>query len=38
MKKKKILLSAYACEPNEGSEPGVGWNWAIELKKLRHKI
>ena len=38
MKKKKILLSAYACEPNEGSEPGVGWNWAIELKKLGNKI
>jgi glycosyltransferase involved in cell wall biosynthesis len=22
----KILLSAYACEPGKGSEPGVGWN------------
>ena len=29
----KILLSAYACEPNKGSEPGVGWNWAIEYAK-----
>lgn len=28
-----ILLSAYACEPNKGSEPGVGWSWAIELAK-----
>lgn len=28
-----ILLSAYACEPNKGSEPGVGWNWAIEIAK-----
>lgn len=28
-----ILISAYACEPNKGSEPGVGWNWAIELSK-----
>jgi glycosyltransferase involved in cell wall biosynthesis len=27
----KILLSAYACEPNKGSEPGVGWNWARAL-------
>ena len=27
----KILLSAYACEPNKGSEPGVGWNWALAL-------
>ena len=25
---KKILLSAYACEPNKGSEPGVGWEWS----------
>ncbi|MEO1395133.1 MAG: glycosyltransferase family 4 protein [Cyanobacteria bacterium J06634_5] len=22
----KILISAYACRPNVGSEPGVGWN------------
>jgi glycosyltransferase involved in cell wall biosynthesis len=22
----RILLSAYACEPGKGSEPGVGWN------------
>ncbi len=34
----KILLSAYACEPNRGSEPGVGWNWAIELAKLGHDV
>ncbi len=24
----RILVSAYACEPDKGSEPGVGWNWA----------
>lgn len=30
----KVLLIAYACEPNKGSEPGVGWNWAINLAKL----
>lgn len=29
----KILLSAFACAPNTGSEPGVGWRWAIELAK-----
>jgi glycosyltransferase involved in cell wall biosynthesis len=23
----KILLSAYACRPNGGSEPGAGWAW-----------
>jgi glycosyltransferase involved in cell wall biosynthesis len=27
----KILLSAYACEPGKGSEPGVGWHWVQEL-------
>lgn len=27
----RILLSAYACEPERGSEPGVGWNWAVQL-------
>lgn len=34
----KILLSAYACEPNRGSEPGVGWNWAIELARMGHEV
>lgn len=24
--KKNILFSCYACEPQKGSEPGVGWN------------
>ncbi len=33
---KKILLTAYACEPNKGSEPGVGWNWAVHLSKYVH--
>lgn len=27
----KILLSAYACEPGKGSEPGVGWNFARHM-------
>jgi glycosyltransferase involved in cell wall biosynthesis len=27
----KILLSAYACEPDKGSEPEVGWQWATGL-------
>jgi len=34
----KILLSAYACEPDKGSEPGVGWHWAIELVRLGHEV
>ena len=24
-----VLISAYACDPFEGSEPGVGWNWVL---------
>lgn len=27
----RLLLSAYACRPNAGSEPGYGWNWATHL-------
>lgn len=37
-KKFKVLLSAYACEPNKGSEPGIGWNWAIEIAKRGHNV
>ena len=33
----KILLSAYACEPNRGTEPGVGWNMAVALAQ-HHQI
>lgn len=29
----RILLIAYACEPNSGSEPGVGWHWSNELAR-----
>lgn len=29
----KILLSAYACEPHKGSEPGVGWSFACEISQ-----
>jgi glycosyltransferase involved in cell wall biosynthesis len=29
----KILVSAFAFAPNVGSEPGVGWRWAIEFSK-----
>lgn len=30
---ENILISAYACEPDKGSEPGAGWNWAVEIAK-----
>lgn len=33
----KILLSAYACEPGKGSEPGVGWNWVSQMAP-RHQV
>lgn len=29
----KVIICAYACEPNKGSEPGVGWEYAIRLAK-----
>jgi glycosyltransferase involved in cell wall biosynthesis len=31
-----VLMSAYACEPNKGSEPGVGWNLALEMAKYHN--
>lgn len=33
----RILLSAYACAPLVGSEPGIGWGVALELAK-RHSV
>jgi len=29
----KVLISAYACEPQKGSEPGVGWNLALHMAR-----
>ncbi|MFR9650544.1 MAG: glycosyltransferase [Rikenellaceae bacterium] len=31
--KQKILISAFACLPNWGSESGVGWHWVQEMSK-----
>ncbi len=31
--KLKIFVSAYACEPNLGSEIGVGWNWVLQMSQ-----
>lgn len=33
----KILISAYSCEPHQGSEPGVGWNIVREVAKY-HQV
>jgi glycosyltransferase involved in cell wall biosynthesis len=34
----KLLLSAYACEPNRGTELGNGWNWALNNAQLGHEV
>jgi glycosyltransferase involved in cell wall biosynthesis len=31
--RSKILISAYTCKPNRGSEPGIGWNLAQQMAK-----
>ncbi len=35
---KKVLLSAFACDPTKGSEPGYGWNWAIGLVREGYEV
>lgn len=37
MEQYKILVSAYACEPGAGSEPGVGWEVVRILARV-HKV
>jgi len=32
-KRLKVLISAYACNPFMGSEPGVGWGWISAIAK-----
>ncbi len=34
----RVVLAAYACEPDRGSEPGVGWNWAVQAAALGHDV
>ena len=31
--RRQILLSAFACSPLWGSEPGVGWQWLVQLAR-----
>lgn len=33
----RVLVSAYACEPDKGSEPGAGWSWVRALAQ-RHEV
>ena len=33
----KLLISAYACAPDRGSEHGCGWNWTSEVARLGYE-
>lgn len=30
----RVLISAYACEPGQGSEPGGGWHWVCQIGRF----
>lgn len=34
MNRLRVLISAYACHPQKGSEASVGWGWSISLARL----
>lgn len=34
----RVLLSAYACEPNKGSEPEVGWQRALHMLERADEV
>ena len=34
----KVIISAYACQPNMGSEEGVAWNWANQIAKRGYEV
>jgi len=36
-KRLRILVSAYACSPGRGSEPGMGWNFVLGLSRF-HEV
>ncbi|CAN5869342.1 hypothetical protein BH24CHL4_BH24CHL4_02660 [soil metagenome] len=33
LKQRRVLVSAYSCAPNRGSEPGIGWRWLSAIAK-----
>jgi glycosyltransferase involved in cell wall biosynthesis len=37
-RKLRVLLSAFECAPGSGSEPEVGWRWALEIARLGHEV
>ncbi len=34
----KVIVAAFACQPHRGSEPGVGWNWSLQVAKYGHEV
>jgi glycosyltransferase involved in cell wall biosynthesis len=34
----RVLLSAYACEPDKGSEPEIGWQRALHMSALAYEV
>ena len=34
----RILVAAFACEPDKGSEPAVGWGWVTALAEAGHDV
>lgn len=37
-RKLRVLISAYACEPGKGSEPEVGWQWALQMARFHEVV
>jgi glycosyltransferase involved in cell wall biosynthesis len=37
IRRRKLLVSSFACSPVLGSEPGVGWHWVTEMAR-RHDV
>lgn len=35
---RRLLISAYGCEPGKGSEQGVGWHWCMQLAGLAELV
>jgi len=38
VQRRRVLLSAFACSPQWGSEPGVGWQWLMQLVRLHDVV
>jgi glycosyltransferase involved in cell wall biosynthesis len=33
MQRRKVLILAAVCHPDQGSEPGLGWNWSVRISE-----